>query len=80
MLDGFEVSHQASCLLTLVLKHHVPDFEVAYQDGCSSRLNDVVSVSGARPFDDRHPRDELPLETSKSGADGVKASVRYNIF
>ena len=52
MLDRFEVSRQASYLLTLVLDHRVPDFEVAYQDGCISGLKDVVSVSGAQPFDD----------------------------
>ena len=52
MLDMFGVSRQASCLVILVLKRHVPDFEVAYQDGGISRLDDVVSVSGARPFDD----------------------------
>ena len=52
MLNVFGVSSQASCLVILVLKRHVPDFEIAYQDGGISRLNDVVSVSGARPFAD----------------------------
>jgi len=52
MLNVFGVSSQAACLVILVLKRHLPDFEVAYQNGGISRLNDVVSVSGARSFAD----------------------------
>jgi hypothetical protein len=52
MLDEFEVSRQAPCLLSPVLKRHVPDFEVAYQDGGITRLDNVLSVSDARSFDD----------------------------
>jgi hypothetical protein len=51
MLDRFGVSRQARCLLIIALKHHVPDFGVAYQDGGISRLDKVVSMFGAWSFD-----------------------------
>jgi hypothetical protein len=56
MFDRLEVSRQAQCVLIVALKHHVPDFEVAYQDGGISRLDKVVSMFGARSLDNRHPR------------------------
>jgi hypothetical protein len=72
MLDEFEVSRQALCLLSPVLKRHVPDFEVAYQDGGIIRLDNVLSVSGARSFDDGTQRTGYHLRHQTQVLEGQK--------